>query len=70
MDYLSMKWYAVVDDVVGGWAVATVNLPVSRFMGNGFGRTVADGFWEKEHADHVVELHNEWLANREEDENE
>jgi hypothetical protein len=70
VDYLNMKWYAAVDDVVGGWAVAPVNEPVSAFLGYGDGRAVADGFFEKEHADHVVELHNDWLANREEDENE
>jgi hypothetical protein len=70
MDYLSMKWYAVADDVVGGWAVATVNEPVSSFLGYGTGRALFEGFFDKDHADHVVELHNEWLANREEDENE
>lgn len=71
MDYLNVPWYVVVDDVVGGWAVATVDEPVSAFLGiRREGRAVADGFWDKDHADHVVELHNDWLANREEDENE
>lgn len=61
MDYLYTRWYPVVDDVVGGWAVATVDEPVSAFLGYGDGRAVADGFWEEEHAEHVARLHNEWL---------
>lgn len=70
MDYLWMRWYAVVDDVVGGWAVATVNAPVSEFLGHGEGRAVADGFWDAGHAQHVADLHNDWLADKEENENE
>lgn len=70
MDYLNVKWYVVDDDVTGGWAVATVNEPVSQFLGYGYGRAVADGFFDRDHAEHVVELHNDWLANREEGENE
>lgn len=61
MDYLNVPWYVVVDDVVGGWAVATVDEPVSAFLGYGEGRAVADGFWDKDHAEHVTRLHNEWL---------
>lgn len=61
MDYLSVPWYVVVDDVVGGWAVATVDEPVSAFLGYGHGRAIADGFWDEGHARHVVELHDAWL---------
>jgi hypothetical protein len=59
--YRLMRWYAVVDDVTGGWAVATVDAPVSGFLGYGEGRAIADGIWEQELAEHIANRHNEWM---------
>ncbi len=54
--------FRTVDSPLPDWATSEL---CSRIL-----RAIADGFFDREHADHVVELHNEWLANREEDENE
>lgn len=72
MDYLNTKWYVVVDDLVGGWAITNVDRPMSdrSYCRPYTGRAIADGFWDRDHAQHVVDLHNTWLANKEEDENE
>lgn len=69
-DVLEQRWYSVVDDTIGGYAVANVNKPSSEIDTRG--QVEREIMWGvlKTVADHVVELHNDWLANREEDENE
>lgn len=58
----NQSWYAVVDDEVGGWAVANVNKPTSRIDPMTTRERVLVGFitWG-EHARWIVELHNRSL---------
>jgi hypothetical protein len=59
-EFIRKKWYVVVDDVVGGWAISSIEKPVSLMDYNKFERRwiVADG---KEIANHIAELHNRSL---------
>lgn len=56
-DFLSLKWYVVLDDIVGGWAVSTIDKPLSEmdYRKN-------ERHWiecaVKEHAQYIVDLHN------------
>lgn len=56
------SWYAVVDDEVGGWAIATVDKPTSRIDPMTTRERVLVGFitWG-EHAEWLVQLHNRAL---------
>lgn len=55
-------WYVVVNDLIGGWSVATANKPESQ-------QNVYEGEYEiatfviKEVAEHMVKLHNQWWDN-------
>lgn len=53
---LSSVWYAVPNDLIGGWVVRTVDEPPSY----GHGYDVAD-FMTEDIAKYVAELHNEHL---------
>lgn len=53
------KWYAVVDDLIGGYLISTIDKPASQ-LDMKTGCHVAS-FTSKENADHIAELHNAWL---------
>jgi hypothetical protein len=48
-------WYVVEDDVVGGWAIAMVNKPLSEILGR---EPVIGEMLTKELANYIVTLHN------------
>jgi hypothetical protein len=52
---LTSRWYAMPDDVIGGWCVMPTEKPPSL---GGF--QVAE-FVSRELAEHIAELHNAWL---------
>lgn len=55
------KWYVLEDNEIGGWAVANADVGfTSNLNYTNDDRSVA-GFVSKEHAEHIVQLHNEWL---------
>lgn len=56
-------WYVVPDDEIGGWAIATADLPTSQLnLSNRGERVIADAIWE-DHARWLVEAHNRLIAN-------
>jgi hypothetical protein len=62
--FMRARWYAVVDDLIGGWAVATADKPVSMFDNRRevvLYETVSERI-----ALHVVRLHNELLTRTQE----
>lgn len=54
-DYMNSRWYAMPDDLIGGWCIMLSQDPPSR---GGYG--VGD-FISEEAAKHVAQLHNTWL---------
>lgn len=54
-DYIYLKWYVRENDLIGGHCIMPVNQPPSVGIPE-----IAD-FTSKEHAEHIVELHNTWL---------
>lgn len=56
---VNISWYAVVNDLVGGWSIATVDLPLSKINAQTFTRhnVVADFICEKT-TRYVAALHN------------
>lgn len=54
-------WYTVVEDTTGGWAISTVNKPVSAHDHRIGDRVLAEFVFE-EHAREVVKIHNIWLG--------
>jgi hypothetical protein len=57
--YLNYRWYVHENDLIGGWCVMPIDEPPSYGIAE-----VAD-FLTKECADHIAELHNNWLDTRE-----
>lgn len=55
------RWYAVVDDTIGGYAVSNVDKPVSEHDWRK-GQIGVACFMDRQDAEHIAELHNEWLA--------
>lgn len=53
-------WSVVPNDVVGGWSIAIIDLPLSEHPGP-LGLTVVADAIEESTARHIVDLHNEWL---------
>lgn len=53
------RWYLVVDDEAGGWAIATVDRPVSELPA-GRDRVLFEVVWE-EHGRRLVNQHNREL---------
>jgi hypothetical protein len=60
LEFLKKKWYVVVDDVVGGWAISSIEKPVSLMDYNKYERHWVEAD-TKEIADHIAELHNRSL---------
>lgn len=54
---MAVPWYAVVNDLIGGWAVSTVDAPLS----DNSGLDIAD-FVSEDVARHIAALHNAWLG--------
>jgi len=50
------RWFAVQNDLVGGWMIATADKPVSELRGE---REIAD-FLTREDAEFLCELRNAW----------
>lgn len=57
-DVLNRAWYVRENDLIGGWCVMPVDLPPSSGV-----YEVAD-FVSRSVAEHIVELHNTWVATR------
>lgn len=57
MNLLAERWYAVVNDLIGGWCIATADKPLSQHRPDD-GVTFVGDFLSEEIARHVVELHN------------
>ncbi|MEV1013755.1 MULTISPECIES: hypothetical protein [unclassified Micromonospora] len=54
---LTARWSAVVNDEIGGWAVTTNGLgPLDG------GRMAADLVMTRELAEHIADVHNQWVA--------
>lgn len=54
---LNARWTAVVNDEIGGWAVTTNG--VGPLDG---GRMAADLVMTRELAEHIADVHNQWVA--------
>lgn len=54
---IEQEWYTVVDDLVGGFAIATVNKPLSEIDFRDRSVFVVADMLSKELADYVVYLH-------------
>ncbi len=59
--YVYRRWYAVPNDLIGGWAVATDDVPPSEHSRENGIVAVADCMDEPT-ARHIAALHNEALA--------
>jgi hypothetical protein len=58
---LSLHWYALPDDVVGGWCIMTANVPPSQVNWRDPTEDTTyrvGSFLSKEIAEYVVSLHN------------
>ncbi len=56
--YFQERWYAVVNDLVGGWAVATVDRPLSEIDTKSRTVVVVADFVSEEAARYIATLHN------------
>lgn len=56
---LTSEWFVVVDDLIGGWAVATVNKPLGDIDVRQLGVYVVAEMISKEIADYIVYLHEQ-----------
>jgi hypothetical protein len=53
------RWYAVVNDLIGGWSIATADLPESQI--NVFNDEFEVGtFMHEDTAKHIAYMHNCW----------
>jgi hypothetical protein len=55
---LDAEWYVVENDVIGGWAISTVNKPVSEIDPRSYGVYIVGEMLSLDTANHIVELHN------------
>jgi hypothetical protein len=58
LNFMEIPWYAVENDLIGGWCIMPIDAPPSSGIPD-----IGD-FLTQEIAQHVVDLHNEWLENR------
>ena len=56
---LDSEWFVVVDDLIGGWAVATVDKPLSEIDFRDPGVYVVAEMISKDVADYIVYLHEQ-----------
>ncbi len=58
-ELMECRWYAVLNDLIGGYSVATVDKPDS--MHNVYeGDFEVGTFMTREAAQHIADLHNNW----------
>lgn len=62
-ELLNVQWYPVVNDLIGGWAVASVDEPCSKLDYENGEHEIAD-FAVEQIAKHIANLHNEDLRRR------
>ena len=55
---LNSKWYVVENDVIGGWAVSTVDKSVGDTDPRQYGVYIVGEVLSLDVAEHIVELHN------------
>lgn len=56
----AVRWFAVVNDLIGGWAVSHVDKPLSQQDWEQGEGEIAD-FCTEAVARHIVDLHNAWV---------
>lgn len=60
--WMSVRWYAVVNDLIGGWSVACVDKPCSAInpgtRENPTGEWMVAEFMDRKTAEYVARLHN------------
>lgn len=61
-DPINHEWFPVVDDLVGGWAVATVDRPLSEIDPTNRRHAAVACFVDERHARHIAGLHNASLG--------
>ena len=54
------RWYAVLNDTIGGYAVSNVNKPVSKLEYRR-GEVEVACFVTQDDAEHIADLHNRWI---------
>lgn len=59
-DLLEFKWFAVVNDLIGGWSVSNVDKPSSDTDSTN-GEYEIGCFLSEGIARHVAASHNDWL---------
>jgi len=55
-DYLNQEWFAMPDDLIGGWCVMPSEVPPSQARWGEVGT-----FFSEEAAKHIANIHNTWL---------
>ena len=60
--YMGQRWYAVADDLVGGWGLATVDKPTSQIDTYVTGERIVGCFMDEDTARHLAHLHNSTVA--------
>lgn len=53
------RWYAIANDTIGGWDVATANIPDSR-RNYSNGEYEVGTFLTQSVAQHIADIHNKW----------
>ncbi len=62
LDPLTVPWYPVVNDLVGGWAIATADLPLSEIDTRTREVLIVGEFASESLARNVAQLHNAAIA--------
>lgn len=58
-EVLNCRWYAVIDDTIGGWAISNVDQSVADL--NPYeGRFELGSFLTEVEARHIADVHNDW----------
>lgn len=56
---LYRRWYAVPNDLIGGWSITTIDVPLSSL--DGAADWHVGDFLTERIARHVVDLHERWF---------
>lgn len=60
--WMTMRWFAVVNDLVGGWSLATIDQPVSLINVMDVNTWVPVDCLDEATARHIATLHNASLS--------
>lgn len=61
-EIINCRWFAVIDNTIGGWSISNVNQTVAD--SNPYeGRFELGNFLSESEARHIVDLHNAWWDN-------